>query len=184
MEAAETRPRLNWRLLAWSTAGLLLLLPLIAMQFTSDVVWGLGDFAVFGAMLGISGLVLELAYRRGSTSAYRVGAGLAVLAAFLLFWINGAVGIIGSEDNLANQMFTGVIAVAVVGAFLARLQPKGMARAMAAAAGAQVLVFLIAFAMGWGFIGPITLVFTALWLGSAQLFRRAASELSRSESAG
>ncbi len=178
MDTVENGNRLNWRMIAWGIAGLLLLLPLVAMQFTNQVAWELGDFVIFGTMLGTAGLVLEVAYRKAGTSAYRAGVGLAVLAAFLLFWINGAVGIIGSDDNPANQMFTGVIAVAVVGAFLSRFKPMGMAVAMAAAAGAQVLAFVIALALGWGFIGPITLVFTALWLGSAQLFRRAAKESS------
>ncbi len=175
METTEHRAGLNWRLIAWSMAGLLLLLPFIAMQFTSQVAWSLGDFLILGTMLGTAGLILELAYWKAKTSAYRAGVGLAVLAAFLLFWINGAVGIIGSEDNVANQMFTGVIAVALVGSFLARFKPAGMAQAMTAAAVAQILAFVVALTMGWGFIGPITLVFTALWLGSAQLFRKAAS---------
>ncbi|NNE47821.1 MAG: hypothetical protein HKN37_14310, partial [Rhodothermales bacterium] len=68
--------------------------------------------------------------------------------------------------------------VGIIGALIARFEPQGMARAMVSAAGAQVLAFVIALAAGWGFTGPITLVFAALWLGSAMLFRRAAMEVS------
>ncbi|MFT4605339.1 MAG: hypothetical protein ACI9W4_002078 [Rhodothermales bacterium] len=178
METVQKERGLNWRLIAWSMAGLLLLLPLVAMQFSNQVAWSLGDFLIFGAMLGGAGLALELAYRKAGSSSYKVGVGLAVLAAFLLIWINGAVGIIGNEGNAANQIFTGVLGVALLGAIIARFEAKGMAVAMASAAGAQVLAFVIALALGWGFTGPITLVFTALWLGSAQMFRRAAQEAS------
>ncbi len=51
-----------------------------------------------------------------------------------------------------------------------------MARAMVAAAIAQVLVFVFALVGGLGFTGPITVFFTALWLIAGWLFRKAASE--------
>ena len=35
-------------------------------------------------------------------SAYRAAVGVAIAAAFILVWMNLAVGIIGSEDNPAN----------------------------------------------------------------------------------
>ena len=55
----------------------------------------------------------------------------------MLVWINLAVGIIGSEDNPANLMYGGVLAVGVAGAVAARFRPGGMARALAATALAQ-----------------------------------------------
>jgi hypothetical protein len=45
------------------------------------------------------------------------------VAAFILIWMNLAVGIIGSEDNPANLMYGGVLAVAIVGAFMVRFRP-------------------------------------------------------------
>jgi hypothetical protein len=107
--------------------------------------------------------------------AYRAGAGVALLAALLLFWINGAVGIIGSEDNPANLMYGGILLVAACGALLARLRPGGMALAMKVTGIAQFAVFVVAWAAGWAFTGPITLFFYALWLTSARLFRKAAT---------
>ena len=173
----ESRRRVNsWRIAAWAAAALMLLLPLIAMQFTDEVAWDVTDFAVFGALLVGVGGFLELAVRKTANSSYRTGAGLALLAAFLLVWMNGAVGIIGSEDDDANLMFFGVVAVGLIGAVMARFEPRGMARAMVATAGAQVLAFAVALVAGWGSAGPVTVVFCVLWLGAAWLFRRAATE--------
>lgn len=171
----------RWRIAAWTVAALILLLPLVAMQFTDEVVWDMADFAVFGALVLVVGVTFELAVRKtGNTAykkAYNIGVGIALLAAFLLVWANGAVGIIGSEDNDANLMYYGVLAIGVIGSLIARFEPRGMAYAMVATAVAQVLAFVIALVAGWGFTGPVTLFFGALWLGSAQLFRRAAMEV-------
>ena len=41
----------GWRIAMWGTAAFLLLLPAVAMQFTSEVDWGPGDFMVMGVML-------------------------------------------------------------------------------------------------------------------------------------
>jgi hypothetical protein len=80
------------------------------------------------------------------------------------------------------MMFFGVLLVGVVGAIIARLRPKGMARAMYATAFAQVLVAVIALAANRGLAGPswpwdvlvLTGFFAALWLFSGRLFRKAA----------
>ena len=37
--------------------------------------------------------------RKTGDAAYRTAVGVALAAAFLLIWVNGAVGIIGSENN-------------------------------------------------------------------------------------
>jgi len=166
----------RWRIAAWSVAALLLLLPLVAMQFTDEVNWSAADFAVFGAMLACAGGAFELAARMTRNTAYRAAVGIALAAAFLLVWANGAVGIIGSEDNPANLMFAGVLVVGIVGAAVARLRPAGMARALVATALAQALVAVIALVAGMGHIFVATAFFGALWLASAWLFRRATLE--------
>lgn len=162
-----------WRVAAWSAAALLLLLPLVAMQFTDEVNWSAADFVVFGAMLAGAGGAFELAARMTRNTAYRAAVGVALAAAFLLVWANGAVGIIGSEDNPANLMFGGVLAVGLIGATVARFRPRGMARALVATALAQALVAVVAAVAGMGYIFVATAFFGALWLASAWLFRRA-----------
>jgi hypothetical protein len=176
--------RSRLRIAPWAIAAVLLLLPLVAMQFTDEVAWDETDFAVIGAMLlGACG-TYELATRTTGNSAYRAAVGVAVVAAFILVWMNLAVGIIGSEDNPANLMYGGVLAVGIFGALIVRFQSHGMARALAATALAQTLVGVIALIAGLGSAGAnwpgvivfLTGFFCALWLVSAWLFRKAARE--------
>ncbi len=162
----------------------ILLLPLLAMQITDEVVWDLADFAVAGALLFGTGLTYELVARKMGSIAYRVAVGVALAAALLLVWVNLAVGLIGSEDELANLMYIGVLTVGIIGAIIARFRPHGMARALFATALAQTLVAVIALIAGLGSTAPIwpwdililTGFFAALWVGSALLFRKAARE--------
>ncbi len=153
----------------------LLLVPLLAMQFTDEVVWDLADFAVAGALLFGAGLTYELMARKSGHVAYRAGVGVAVATALLLVWMNLAVGIIGNEENPANLMYIGVLAVGVIGALIARFRSPGMARVLFATAIAQMLVAVIAQLAGLGFTFVLNGFFAMLWVGSALLFRRASA---------
>ncbi|MBT2559101.1 hypothetical protein J7E24_15025 [Hymenobacter sp. ISL-91] len=163
------------------TAGLLLI-PFVAMRFTREVQWDLFDFAFAGVLLFGTGLAFELVAGRGGSTAYRVGVGMALAAALLLVWVNGAVGIIGSENNPANLLYGGVLLVALVGAAVSRLRARGLARTMLAAALAQFLVPLLALliwrpALDWGVLGVLgaNAIFVLLWVGAALLFQRASA---------
>lgn len=144
--------------------------------------WEVEDFVVFGAMLAGTGLAFALARRRSRRKPYRFAVGVALVGAFLLMWINGAVGIIGSENNDANMLYFGVIAIGFLGAIITRGRPRGMSLAMFMAALAQVSIAAVALITDWGVTGPIspwdvvvlTVFFAALWLISAWLFRKAA----------
>src|SRR5687767_14981326 len=164
LEYTGVRRGSRWRIAPWAFAALLLLLPLVAMQFTDEMVWDETDFIVFGAMLAGACGAWELAARVTGNTAYRAAIGVALAAAFILVWMNLAVGIIGSEDNPANLMYGGVLAVAIVGAVIARFQPYGMARALVATALAQALVAVIALIAGLGYTLILTGFFVALWL--------------------
>lgn len=171
-----------WRLIGWGTAAALLLLPLVAMQFTSEVNWTPADFVFAAVMFALVGGTLELAVRKSGNLFYRAGVAVTVATTFLLVWINGAVGIIGDEGNPANLMFFGVIAVALVGAIVARFQADGMARAMFLAALAEILVAAIVLAgrLGAseppGMAGVLIIVgfFALMWAASGALFLKAA----------
>ncbi len=77
----------------WCAIVVLLLLPLVAMQLTSEVDWTAFDFAVAAALLGSAGAATEAAMRFISTPWKRTAALLAVGTATLLIWANGAVGL-------------------------------------------------------------------------------------------
>ena len=170
------------RLIGWSAAVMLLMLPLVAMRYTSEVDWTLSDFLVMGALIGGCGLVLELATRRSDNLAYRFAWTVAVAAAFLLVWVNLAVGFLGDEGNLANLMFLGVIMVAAIGALIVRARAPGMAQVLLATAVTQVLAGIVGFTAGWASPGGKglfevamgTTLFACLWLLSAFLFGKAA----------
>jgi hypothetical protein len=171
-EAASDGGRrgIPWRIFGWGTAALLLLLPLVA-----NAPWTVSDFVVMGVLLGSVGLAFELIVRKSGSLAYRLGAVLAVVAAFLTIWVNGAVGMIGSEGNPYNLLFGGVLFVALIGAIVARFEPAGMARAMAAAAIAQAAVG--AFGLSTDVRGGVlSVAFAGLWLLAAALFRKAAEQ--------
>ena len=155
-------------------AAFLLLLPLLAMQFTDGVVWTAFDFAVAWALLAGAGLTYRLATRRAGNIAYRAAVGVAVATALFLVWVDLAVGIIGSEDNPANLMYGGVLAVGIIGATIARLRPHGMTRALFATALAQMLVGVIALIAGLDARPILDGFLAALWAGSALLFLHAA----------
>lgn len=82
-----------WILLA---TALILMVPLVAMQFTDEVNWDLADFVVIGTLLIGTGLLYELASRKVSNIKHRVIIGVALVVALLLIWIDLAVGIFGT----------------------------------------------------------------------------------------
>ena len=70
--------RVPWRFLGWGGAVALLLLPLIAMQFTHEVNWTLSDFIFAGVIVAIVGGTFELAVRASGNWAYRAAVALAL----------------------------------------------------------------------------------------------------------
>ena len=106
-------------------------------------------------------LISEAGVPAAEPVGYRAGIGVAVVATFLLIWVNGAVGIMG--------------------ALFGRFQLRGMARALFGTALTQILVAVIALLFGLGSSGPgwprhvliLTGFFATLWVGSALLFLRA-----------
>lgn len=164
----------RWRIAMWGAAAALLALPLGAMRVTGEVRWGGADFLMFGAMLLLAGGAVELAVRRSRDRAFLLGAAVAVGTAFLLVWVNLAVGFIGAEGDPANLPFAGVLAVAALGALLSRGRARGLARAAAAAGCLQAAACAGAFAAGLPVPIAPSVAFTGLWLLSAAAFARAA----------
>lgn len=93
IHTAGNQPVNYLRIGAWGLAAALLLLPLIAMQFSSEVNWGAGDFLAAALLLGGAGLALEATVRLVRGTMARIIVGLAVVAAFALIWAELAVGL-------------------------------------------------------------------------------------------
>ena len=172
--------------LSWALGAFMLLLALAAKQLVGEPAW-IDNLAQIGALLVGVGFVFELVSRKRGRDAYKAAVGLALGSTLLLGWVNGAVGIIGSEDNEANMMYGGVIIVGFIGAIIARFKPVGMARALFTTALAQTSVAVIALVgrMGYPYSGPVEIVtingfFVALFLGSSVLFSKAVDRRTRS----
>src|SRR5918992_1640185 len=83
----------------------ILLLPLVGMQITDEVDWGLADFAFAGALLGGTGLLLQRLATRNAGNAYRAAATAIGVAAIVLGEADDAPGLV---------LFGGLLIVATV----------------------------------------------------------------------
>lgn len=164
----------GWRIAAWTGAGLILLLPWVAMQFTHEVQWTGFDFIVAGIMLASLVGAFELVVRLSGNWAYRAAVVVAAFAAFLMVWAQGAVGLVGHEDNPFNLLFLVPLLIGATGCFIANFQAAGMSRMLATMA----VVQLITVGIGWAVTRDpdsfILLAWVFAWSLSAGLFARAA----------
>lgn len=168
------------RVAAWSVAGLLLLTPAVAMLFTDAVDWSLSDFVFMGVLMLSVGIPFELTVRRSGNAAYRAGVGVTLAGAFLMVWLNGAVGIIGSENDDVNAVYLVLLMGLFTGAVVSRFRPHGLMRTTAATAAGIVVITAVALLAGWGApeSGPrqiigVNALFFAIFGGAAALFREA-----------
>lgn len=160
------------RVVVWCGAAVAWLVPLAA-RLTVGLPWTPFDFIVWGVMLLVAAGLAEAGLRLSGQLAYRAGMIVAVGTSFLITWSNLAVGIIGDENNPLNQIFFGVIAIALIGAFVVRFRARGMAVAMLVTAVVQFATAFLALAyehIVFGIVG----VFALGWLLAAWLFREAA----------
>lgn len=116
---------------------------------------------------------------RMGRSAYRRAVALTSFGVLALFWLLGAVGVIGSEGDGADRWYLGVFAIAVVGTIGSRLRPRGMAWTLAAMSAATAAIGVMAVVAGMipeyntaAEIIALNAGFAALFAGAAWLFRR------------
>ena len=76
--------------------GALLMIPFIAMQFSSEVVWTVSDFIIMGILLLVTGLGIDLVMRKVSSSKNRLIISGIILAVFFMIWAELAVGVFGT----------------------------------------------------------------------------------------
>ena len=76
--------------------GLLLLIPLIAMQLTDEVDWSFFDFIIMSALLTITGLLIGIVVKKIKYYQYRKVFILIIVMMFFLIWAELGVGLFGT----------------------------------------------------------------------------------------
>lgn len=79
-----------------TVVGIILLIPMIAMQFTDEVKWTISDFIVAGILLLGTGLAIEFVLRTIRSTQIRLLLFGFILFVLFLVWTELAVGIFGS----------------------------------------------------------------------------------------
>ncbi len=74
----------------------ILLIPLIAMQFSEEVNWALPDFIIAGILIFITGILIDFTFRKAKNRKNRLFYSVIIMLALLLLWAELAVGIFGS----------------------------------------------------------------------------------------
>ena len=155
-----------------------LVIPLLGNMFVEGWNWNPGAFVLLWVVLAIATLVYKLiATRPAAVPAHRVGAALAVLAGFLIFWMSIGPKIIG-EENPGNLLYLLAILLGLIGVGFSRLQPArlakvafGMTVALLVIPVVAVLLWPTNFGHGYLKVQLLSSVFAAMFLVSGLLFR-------------
>jgi hypothetical protein len=153
----------------------LLMVPLVASQVVDGWNWNPGAFVFVYVLFFGTGMAYAVIARKMGAWSYKAGVGVALVAGFALGWSNMVH--VADSENPANLVYYSVLAVGVVGAWLARLEPRGLARTLfvMAATLALIAVMLPSGAPPYLASNMAILhgVFVALFTVSGLLFRHA-----------
>ena len=153
----------------------LLMVPLVASQVVDGWNWRPGTFVFVYVLFFGTGMAYALIARRMGAWPYKAGVGLALVAGFALGWSNMVQ--VADSENPANLAYYSVLAVGCIGAWMARLEARGLARTLFVMAATLALIAVMLpsgappslarnMAIGHG-------VFVVLFTASGLLFRRA-----------
>jgi hypothetical protein len=153
----------------------MLMVPLVASRLVPGWNWHTAAFVRVYLLFFATGMVFALVARRMGAWSYKVGVGVALVAAFALAWSNMVH--VADSENPANLWYYSVLGVGAVGALLARLKAPGLARTLFVMAATLALIAVILpsgappgmarrMAIGHG-------VYVALFTASGLLFRHA-----------
>jgi hypothetical protein len=155
-----------------------LMAPLVASQVVEGWNWPAGTFVFVYVLFFGTGMAYALIARRMNAWAYKAAVGLALVAGFVLGW--ATMVHMSETENPVNLVYFGVLAVGAVGAGLARLEARGMARALFAMAAALAVAWFITQVLSsdtpagpvWN-IGVMHGGFVLLFAAAGLLFRHA-----------
>lgn len=75
----------------------LLSIPFIGMQFSTEVAWSRADFAIAGLGLVGAGIIYEIIRTMLSTSRQRIITGIGIALVVCICWVELAVGVFGTR---------------------------------------------------------------------------------------
>lgn len=76
--------------------AMLLVLPLVAMQFTKEVNWTVSDFVIGGILLFGTAGIIDFVLRKVKSRRNRIILSMSVLLVLMLIWAELAVGLFGT----------------------------------------------------------------------------------------
>lgn len=76
--------------------AMLLVLPLVAMQFTKEVNWTVSDFVIGGILLFGTAGIIDFVLRKVKSRRNRIMLSVSVLLVLMLIWAELAVGLFGT----------------------------------------------------------------------------------------
>ena len=82
--------------LLYSIPFVILSIPFIAMQFTTEVNWTFSDFVIMGGLLFATVFVIDLVLKKFKTLKSRLIIVSAIVLLLMIVWAEMAVGIFGS----------------------------------------------------------------------------------------
>lgn len=92
MEKPQSRK--HFHPLLWAGIAMLLAVPLVAMQVTSEVQWTAFDFTMAALLLALPALAFELASMFVEQRSVRIVLVTGFVLASLVLWAQGAVGLL------------------------------------------------------------------------------------------
>lgn len=162
----------------------LLMVPLVASRMVEGWNWGPEAFVFTYLMFFGTGMAFALIARKMTAWSYKAAVGLALVAGFVLGW--ATMVHMSETENPVNLVYFGVLTVGAIGAGLARLEARGMARALFAMSAALAVAWFITQVLStdtpagpvWN-IGVMHGLFVLLFAVSGLLFRHASLQRSK-----
>jgi hypothetical protein len=152
-----------------------LMVPLVASQVVEGWNWDAGGFVFVYVLFFGTGMVYAVIARKMGAWSYKAGVGVALVAGFALGWSNMVH--VADSENPANLVYYSVLAVGGVGAWLARLEARGLARTLFAMAATLALIAVMLPSGAPPYLARnmaiLHGVFVALFTASGLLFRHA-----------
>jgi len=134
--------------------------------------WSLADFGRL-ALLILVGFGVVRWVLASENRGRRWGLAALLAAAWLPLWVNGAVGIVGNEQNPINRLFFVVSGFALVGALLVKFRTAGLVRVAVLSAALHLAVIVLVWLRGADTAPVAAWVLAAPWLVAAALLHRA-----------